>query len=676
MASSSKSSTESGRFEPCSSSADAQSPCIDADLAPNSDCSRITRPPTDGRTESAPASSTQRSTRWLRGQGTLELERIQTPPSTGENTEEKPTTLRPSRMPPVRGASLYSPRPIPKPVSGEERLGPYRLCLELAVGGQATVYLARAENKAGMLRFVAIKRLHPHLANDPEFRALFLDEARIASLVQHANLCNLLDFDASQAGHYLAMDYLAGESLAQVFRAMQFQRATSPARRAVLIARVIADASEGLHAAHEACDVSGYPLSVVHRDVSPDNMFVTYDGVVKVCDFGVARAAQQLHKTRTGVLMGKYAYMAPEVLDGSAPDRRADIWSVGVVLWEMLTLKRLFSRASDIETLQSLSGACIPAPSRACPGLPSYLDDIVLRALSRDWQARYPTARELGRALLLALAEQQQAPGLADLSDWMDELFPGGRACKQQLLQIAAHCDEPSGGASATSARVAKAENTSVRADGEPTVVRLADGERTLVRVDERTLVRLADGEATVVRMPDGEPTIVRVTDAKAVLAAAGAASGASADWELQLRRRPRPIRTAMVVMAALLGSAGIGAVIWRPPMTLFASSTPKTVRTAPPAPSPAVATKPETPAPLASAPYSVEFAPRRGVQSSDIVIRIRPGEIESAAPTLPAAQPKGLQRKVAKKSPVWPPTPKAKLKALEPARLHAGEVR
>jgi hypothetical protein len=536
------------------------------------------------------------------------------------------------------------------------------------------VYLARAENKAGMRRFVAIKRLHPHLANDPGFRALFLDEARIASLVQHANLCNLLDFDASQAGHYLVMDYLVGESLAQVFRAMQYQRAISPARRAVLVARVIADASEGLHAAHEACDVSGDPLEVVHRDVSPDNVFVTYDGVVKVCDFGVARAAQQLHKTRTGVLMGKYAYMAPEVLDGNAPDRRADIWSVGVVLWEMLTLKRLFSRASDIETLQSLSGACIPAPSRACPGLPSYFDDIVLRALSRDRQARYPTARELGRALLLALAEHRQAPGLADLSDWMDELFPGGRACKQQLLQIAARCEEPSGGASTTSARVAEAEATSVGADSEPTVVRLADGEPTVVRVDERTLVRFADGEATVVRVPpDGEPTIVRVTDARPVLAAAGGAGIAGPDWELQLRRRPRPIRTAMVVMAALLGSAGIGALIWRPPLTLFASSTPKTVRTAPPAPSPTAASKPETPAPSASVPYSVEFEPRRGVESSDIVIRIRPGGVENAASTRRAAQPKVIQPKVAKKSSVWPP--KATLKALEPARRHAGEM-
>jgi len=337
--------------------------------------------------------------------------------------------------------------------------------------------------------------------------------------------------------------------------------------------------------------------------------------------------------------------MAPEVLDGSAPDRRADIWSIGVVLWEMLTLKRLFSRASDIETLQSLSGACIPAPSRVCPGLPSYFDDIVLSALSRDWQARYPTARELGRALLLALAEHQQAPGLADLSEWMDELFPGGRACKQQLLQIAARCDEASVGAGATSVRVAEAETSSVNADSEPTVVRLADGEPTIVRVDERTVVRIADGEASVVRVPDGEPTIVR---------------------------HPRPIRTAMLVTAALLGSAGIGAMIWRAPQTLFASSTPMVEKV--PAPSsPTGATKPETPAPSASVPYSVELAPQRGAQSSDIVIRIRPGGIENTASTQRAAQPKVIQQKVAKKSSAWPT--KAKLKALEPPRLDAAKM-
>jgi hypothetical protein len=241
-------------------------------------------------------------------------------------------------------------------------------------------------------------------------------------------------------------------------------------------------------------------------------------------------------------------------------------------------------------------------------------------------------------------------------------------------LQIAARCDGPSGGASTTSARVAEAEATGVGADSEPTVVRLADGEPTIVRVDERTLVRFADGEATVVRAADGEPTSVRVKDARAVLAAAVGAGLAGPDWEFQLRRRPRPIRTAVVVMAALLGSAGIGAAIWRPPLTLFASSTPKTVRTVPPIPSPTAATKPETPAPSASVPYSVEFAPQRGVQSSDIVIRIRPGGIENVASTQRPAQPKVVQQKVAKKGSVWPS--KAKPKALESARLHAGEMR
>jgi len=334
----------------------------------------------------------------------------------------------------------------------------------------------------------------------------------------------------------------------------------------------------------------------------------------------------------------------------------------------------LFSRASDIETLHSLSGARIRAPSRACPGLPGYFDDIVLRALSRDWQARYPTARELGRALLFALAEHRQASGLADLSDWMDELFPGGRACKQQLLQIAARLDAPSDGTRTTSAGVAEAEATSVRladgeptvvrvADGEPTVVRVADGEPTIVRVVDRgsTVARLAEGEVTVVRVSDGEPTIVRVADAAPVLASADGGGLAAPDPELQLRRRPRPIRTAMVLMAAVLGSAGIGAVIWRPPLTLFASSTAKTDRTVPPLPSPAAATQPETPAPSASAPYWVEFAPPRGVASPDIVIRIRPGQMESAASTERVAPPNVPRQKVAKKSPVWPPKTKPK---------------
>jgi serine/threonine protein kinase len=323
-----------------------------------------------------------------------------------------------------------------------DRLGRYQLCLELDRGGMATVHLARVEGRAGIHRFVAVKVLHRHLVQDPEFIAMFADEARIASSVQHANLCSVIDFEASDAGYYLVMEYLAGEPLSALFKAMARHSRGSPAHRSARIARVIADACEGLHAAHELTNASGEPLGVVHRDISPDNVFVTYDGVAKIVDFGVASATVQQHRTRTGIIKGKYAYLAPEVLTGEKADRRADVWSLGVVLWELLTVQRLFLRDSELETLKCVSELAIPAPSKVRPGLPSIYDRIVLKALARDPDDRYATARELGRDLVRALARKRVAVGLADLAAWMDELFPSGRASKQRLLEIATRIEE------------------------------------------------------------------------------------------------------------------------------------------------------------------------------------------------------------------------------------------
>lgn len=321
-----------------------------------------------------------------------------------------------------------------------QRLGPYRLCMELASGGMASVYLARTEGHTAVSRFVALKRVHPHLATDAGFVEMFLDEARIASLVQHPNVCSVLDFDCVDGQYYLAMEFLVGETLASVFRAMVHRPSddTRAPSRASLVARVVADACEGLHAAHELRDPSGNPLRVVHRDVSPENLFLTYTGVVKVVDFGVARASSQRHLTVPGMIKGKLAYMPPEVLRGVSPDRRADVWAIGVVLWELLTGTRLFHRGTDIETLATIAEVRIPPPSTVASDVPADFDDIVLKALASDPDARYQTARDLAKDLTLALARRGDAVGLAELSEWMDELFPAGAACKRHLLEMAA----------------------------------------------------------------------------------------------------------------------------------------------------------------------------------------------------------------------------------------------
>ena len=341
------------------------------------------------------------------------------------------STLRSSTITPRSAITPRRSTLTPLPLQGGERVGPYRLCFEIASGGMATVYLARIDLPAGMHRYVALKRIHPHLMKDPVFVEMFQDEARIAAQVQHANVCSVFDFGIADGAYYLAMEYLAGESLSDVRRTMlRCQLSPDDNRFAALACRVIADAAEGIHAAHELCDPSGSPLNVVHRDISPDNVFLTYDGVVKIVDFGIARATRQKHQTHSGILKGKYAYIQPEVLSGSQPDRGADVWGLAVVLWELLTFRRLFNGKTELETLRAVLDKRVPPPSELRRDLPRGLDEIVLRALSRDPARRYQTARELGRELTRFLAERRMAVGLAELSECMAESL-SGRPCPQ-----------------------------------------------------------------------------------------------------------------------------------------------------------------------------------------------------------------------------------------------------
>jgi serine/threonine protein kinase len=292
----------------------------------------------------------------------------------------------------------------------------------------------------GLGHAVAVKLIHPHLANDRDFIEMFMDEAELASRIRHPNVCAVLDYDLREES-YLVMEYLVGESMMAVAKAIGREVDSDLERRAACVARTLADACEGLHAAHELTDAAGNPLHVVHRDVSLENVFVTYDGVAKVMDFGVATAANKRHQTRTGMVKGKFASVAPECLKGHKPDRRADIWGIGVIAWELLTGRRLFRRDTDIDTLCAVSEAVIQPPSEFRPGLPSTIDEIVMRALARDPDQRYATARELGRDLARFSARSGQVLACADVAEWLDELFPGGRQRRQQVVELALHAD-------------------------------------------------------------------------------------------------------------------------------------------------------------------------------------------------------------------------------------------
>lgn len=327
---------------------------------------------------------------------------------------------------------------VPPERAGSERVGRYELCFELASGGMASVYLARAEGSSGFEKLVALKRIHRHLAKEREYVDMFLDEARIASRITHPNVCSVFDFGEVDGDYYIAMEYLLGEPLsrlcAKVGKLPEQRRSPLLPLR---MARIIADACEGLHAAHELKDANGDLLHVVHRDVSTRNLFVTYGGAVQVVDFGIASARQRLHSTSTGELKGTFPYMAPEQLAAEAIDRRVDIWALGVSLWELLTVRRLFRGDTAVNTIHAVLYDEIEPPSAFRSSVPKELDAIVMKALQRDPEDRWQTAREMGKALRKFLASQEHIIGPPELSEWMAELFPQGEARKSQLMEIA-----------------------------------------------------------------------------------------------------------------------------------------------------------------------------------------------------------------------------------------------
>lgn len=310
-------------------------------------------------------------------------------------------------------------------VPADERgFGRYVLRYKLGAGGMASVYLGCQKGPGGFERLVAIKRIHPHLVEDPRFVEMFLDEARIASRVSHPNVCAVHDFGEEAGAYFMALEYLSGVSLNRVMRdAAASPRVVESLRFQGLVAHVGHEVAEGLHAAHETRDADGTPLHVVHRDVSPHNIVLTFGGGVKIVDFGIAQARRRIRGTATGTLKGKLPYMAPEHASGQSVDRRADIWALGVVLWEMLTGTRLFKKTNEMATLLAVRSMPIPRVSSIVPSVPPDLDRIVARALSRDLDERYPTARELARDLAGFLQQGTVPFGRIELSEWLAERF-------------------------------------------------------------------------------------------------------------------------------------------------------------------------------------------------------------------------------------------------------------
>ncbi|WP_433936630.1 serine/threonine-protein kinase [Sorangium cellulosum] len=275
----------------------------------------------------------------------------------------------------------------------------YTLHGVIASGGMASVHFGRLVGAHGFARTVAIKRLHPQFARDPEFSSMLLDEARLAVRIRHPNVVTTLDSVQADGELFLVMEYIAGESLSSLLREASARGGRVPQP---VVSAIVAGALAGLHAAHEATAEDGAPLQIVHRDVSPQNILVGEDGIARVLDFGIARAAVRSQVSRVGQLKGKLSYMAPEQLRGAPLTRRADIYAASVVLWEALTGRRLFTGECDAEIYGRILEGVVQPPS-AFGDVPRELDEVVLRGLQRDPERRYATALEMAAALEEAL---------------------------------------------------------------------------------------------------------------------------------------------------------------------------------------------------------------------------------------------------------------------------------
>ena len=298
--------------------------------------------------------------------------------------------------------------------------GRYELLKRLAGGGMGEVYLARQRGIDGFQKLLVIKTLLPHLCEDEEFITMFKDEARVTAQLIHPNICQVFEFEQVSGVFYMAMEYLRGEDLRRLWKACE-QRGTP--LRVPLICRVIADAAAGLDFAHSLRDNTGAPYHIVHRDISPQNILVTFEGGVKVIDFGVAKAAGRAQHTRTGALKGKYSYMSPEQVAGSDVDGRSDIFALGIVLHELLTGRRLFKADSDVQTLARVRECNVPPPSRLNPQLPPGVDQIVLKALAKNPDDRYATAQEFRLALEDWLIQGRMSASSAHLAEFLKTIY-------------------------------------------------------------------------------------------------------------------------------------------------------------------------------------------------------------------------------------------------------------
>ncbi|RKH00090.1 serine/threonine protein kinase [Corallococcus carmarthensis] len=317
------------------------------------------------------------------------------------------------------------------------RIGKYEILTRLSMGGMAELFLAFTSGPGGFRKFVAVKQILPDIKKDDQFVKMFLDEARITAAFSHANIGQVFDLGEEDGELYLAMEFLPGQNLEQVVKMAERRKYALPLG---FTARVIRDTCLGLHYAHHFMDPSGRPVAVVHRDVSPKNVMLTYDGVVKVIDFGIAKARGKLGRTQVGTVKGTSGYMSPEQVRNRDLDGRSDQFSTGVMLHELLAGQRLFNAPGEAAVMMQIVDGEIPAPRSLNPAVPEAMEAVVLKSLSRDAAQRFGTCREMARAIEATLGAE-----LFDedqMTAVMGELFEEKRQKTRTLLELASRAED------------------------------------------------------------------------------------------------------------------------------------------------------------------------------------------------------------------------------------------
>lgn len=318
-----------------------------------------------------------------------------------------------------------------------ETFGRYGLLALLGQGGMGRLYLAERRGIQGFVKIVALKQILPHLADSQHLREMFLHEARIAAKLEHPNIVATYELGEVEGKYFISMEYLPGEDFSAIIARCQAER-----RIPIEVATALAQqAAQGLHHAHEARDEGGRLIGLVHRDVNPRNLFLTYHGVVKVLDFGVVRGREG-PRTNPGAFKGKYGYCAPEQIEGGHVDRRTDVFCLGIVLWECLTGARLFDGSNDAQTIDAVRSRLVEPPSAIRPEIPPALDAIVRRALERDPARRFQSAHDLSEELDAFLLERDMRPTTKSVGRWLESMFGADRASLKKAISQGASVEE------------------------------------------------------------------------------------------------------------------------------------------------------------------------------------------------------------------------------------------